>query len=362
MVPSYYLFKYPYTLAWHILHRLGKTEGVVLYCANTLDYQIFAPIQKYLKPLPVVAKDKKAQRELAAIGVNARRLPSFPDGVIMCRQAAYRFPARAVRKIGVSHGAYNFKPFASAESHNLLDRYFMTSRTDVENARKTGIRSAFAVGYPKLDPAFDGTYDAAFCEEFRDRIGLDKNKKTLLFTATWDKSGQSAVAQWADKLAPFTTRYNVMVTVHPWTSAQYVEQIRNTPGVLFIDTADVIPYIMQADLCIGDTSSILGECCALDKPMITFKVPPNKRTVPHVHEMIRDFSLQIDDATQLADAIEHCLAHPQERQAQRAAANRIMFDTLDGRAGERAAAEILRFFPQLALNDKPIGTTPPPAP
>ena len=53
MVPAYYLIKAPYTLAWHIKHWLGKTEGVVLYCANTLDYQIFAPIQKYLKPLPV---------------------------------------------------------------------------------------------------------------------------------------------------------------------------------------------------------------------------------------------------------------------------------------------------------------------
>jgi len=347
MVPAYYLLTLPYTLLWHLTHRLGKTEDVVLYCANTLDYQIFAPIQKYLQPLPVVAKDKKAQRELAAIGVTAKLLPSFPEGVIMCRQAAYRFPAGAIKKIGVSHGAYNFKPFASAESHNLLDRYFMTSSTDVDNARKAGIRSAFAVGYPKLDPAFDGTYDTVFCKNFREQIGLDKNKKTLLFTATWDKSGQSAVAQWADKLAQFTQRYNVMVTVHPWTSAPFVKQIRNTLGVLFIDTFDVIPYIMQADVCVGDTSSILGECCALDKDIITFNVPENKRTVPHVHKMIRDFSLQIDNATQLDDAIQRSLKNPQEKQAQRAAANQIMFDTLDGKAGQRAADEILRFFPQL---------------
>lgn len=347
MVLSYYITKYPYSVLWHAKRLLGKTEGVILYCANTLDYQIFAPIQKYLKPLPVVAKDKKAQRELADIGVNASLLPSFPEGVIMCRQAAYRFPARAIRKIGVSHGAYNFKPFASAKSHNLLDRYFMTSRTDVENASKAGIRSAFAVGYPKLDPAFDGTYDAEYCANFRSKIGLDRNKKTLLFTATWDKSGQSAVDQWANKLALFTSRYNVMVTVHPWTSERFVEKIRNTPGVFFIDTFDVVPYIMQADVCIGDTSSILGECCALDKPIVTFKVPENKRTVPHVHEMIRNFSHQITDLNELGEAIECSLANPGAKQAQRAEANRIMFDTLDGKAGKRAAAEILRLFPQL---------------
>ncbi len=347
MVLSYYIIKPPYTLWWRIKRLLDRTEGVVLYCANTLDYQIFSPIQKYLKPLPVVAKDRKAQQALRAIGVASTRLPSFPDGVIMCRQAAYRFPADGIKKIGVSHGAYNFKPFASAESHNLLNRYFMTSSTDVENARKAGIRSAFAVGYPKLDPAFDGTYDARFHEQFRKKIGLDNNKKTLLFTATWDKSGQSAIDQWADKLIDFTSRYNVIVTVHPWTSAHFIEQIRTTSGVLFIDTFDVIPYIMQANVCIGDTSSILGECCALDKPMVTFKVPENKRTVAHVHEMIRDFSLQIESFTQLDNAIEDCLAEPKARQAQRAKANRIMFDNLDGLAGKRAADEIIKLFPQL---------------
>lgn len=347
MVLSYYIIKPPYTLWWHLKRLLGKTEGVVLYCANTLDYEIFAPVQRYLKPLPVVAKDKKAQRALRAIGVESTRLPSFPDGVIMCRQAAYRFPATAIPKIGISHGVYNFKPFASADSHNLLNRYFMTSSTDVENARKAGIHSGFAVGYPKLDPAFDGTYDAAFCSAFRDKIGLDKNKQTILFTATWDKSGLSAIDQWADKLASLAQRYNIMVTVHPWTSTHYIEQIRNTPGVLFIDTFDVIPYIMQADLCVGDASSILGECCALDKPIITFAMPEGKRTVPQVHKMIRDFSLQIKGISELDDAIEQCLANPAAKQAQRAAANRIMFDELDGRAGERAANEILRFFPQL---------------
>ncbi|VAW51115.1 hypothetical protein MNBD_GAMMA05-987 [hydrothermal vent metagenome] len=351
MVFSYYIIKHPYTLWWHIKRRLNKTEGVVLYCANTLDYEIFSPVQKHLKALPVVTKDKKAQTALRKIGVDSTRLPSFPDGVIMCRQAAYRFPAKSIKKIGISHGAYNFKPFASAESHNLLERYFMTSSTDVENARKTGIRSGFAVGYPKLDPAFDGTYDETFISSFHEKIGLDRNKKTILFTATWDKSGLSAISQWAGNLTSLAQQYNVMVTVHPWTSALYQDQIKNAPGVLFIDTFNVIPYIIQADVCIGDASSILGECCALDKPMVTFKMPEGKRTVPHVHEMICDFSLQISDFSELDNAIEKCLSEPEAKHEQRTKANRIMFDELDGQAGKRAADEIINFFPQLKKDE-----------
>ncbi len=347
MVLSYYLIKHPYSVIWHLKRWLGKGEGVVLYCANTLDYHVFAPIQKHLKPLPVVARNRKAQQELRAIGVEASRLPCFPEGVIMCRQAAYRFPAKAIVKIGVSHGAYNFKPFASAESHNLLDCYFMTSSTDVENARKAGIRSAVAVGYPKLDPAFDGTYDETYLNRLHSELKLDPAKKTLLFTATWDRSGQSAIERWADRLEQFTQRYNVMVTLHPWTSARFVSAIEKTPGVFFIRGYDIVAYIMLADVCIGDTSSILGECCALDKPIISFKVPPGKRTVPHVHEMIRDFTLQIETFSQLEEAIQQCLDSPWEKQAQRAAANRIMFDKLDGQAGKRAAEEILKRLPRL---------------
>lgn len=351
MVLSYYIIKHPYTLWWRIKRLLGKTEGVVLYCANTLDYEIFAPVQKYLKPLPVVAKDKKAQQALRAIGVESTRLPSFPDGVIMCRQAAYRFPAAGIKKIGMRHGAYHFKPFANAAGYNQLDRFFMTSSTEVKQAQDAGIRSGVAIGYPKLDQAFDGTYSEQYLSGLRSTLGLDPNKKTILFTATWDKSGLSAISQWADKLAPLRKHYNVLVTVHPWTAKEHIDTIRNTPGVIYLGSRDIIPHIMIADVCIGDASSILAECCALDKPMITFRMPEGKRTVPHVHEMIRDFSLQISDVSELDGAIKQCLADPAAKQKQRAEANRIMFDELDGRAGERAAAEIVRIFPQLKLDD-----------
>ena len=347
MVLSYYIIKPPYTLWWNIKRLLGKTEGIVLYCANTLDYEIFAPVQKYLKTLPVVAKDKKAQQALREIGVDSTCLPSFPDGVIMCRQAAYRFPVKNIVKIGLRHGAYHFKPFANADGYNMHNRFFMTSRTEVEQAREAGIHCGTPIGYPKLDPAFDGSINADTLRNIQLKLGLDKQKKTLLFTATWDKSGLSAIGQWADKLAPLAAQYNVLVTVHPWTTAEHIERIKNTPGVFFLGNQNIMPYIMLADTCIGDASSILAECCALNKPIVTFKMPEGKRTVPYVHEMIRDFSLQIDDVNGLKDAIEQCLSNPDTKQAQRAKANQIMFDELDGQAGQRAADEIIRLFPHL---------------
>jgi len=351
MVPAYYIFRYPYSIIWHIKKWFGKTEGVVLYCANVLDYQIFAPVQKYLQPLPVVAKDKKAQLELAAIGVKAKTLPSFPDGVIMCRHAAYRFPAKAVKKVGLRHGAYHFKPFASTDSYNLVDKYLMSSRDEVEKARAVGIRSGVAVGFPKLDPAFDGSYDGQFLDKLRSQLNLAADKKTILLTSTWDKSGLSAIDQWITELSGLTQQYNVLVTVHPWVSQAYIDKITSTPGVVFLGKQDAVPYIMLADVCVGDNSSILAECCALDKPMVTFSVAEGKRTVPHVRDMIRQFSLQISDSTELPQAIAQCVQQPDLQRKQRQAANKTMFDSLDGKAGLRAAQQILELFPPLAKQD-----------
>jgi len=82
--------------------------------------------------------------------------------------------------------------------------------------------------------------------------------------------------------------------------------------------------------------------------MITFNIPEGKRTVPDVQKVIREFSLQIERASELDAAIKQCLAEPDAKRTQRAEANRIMFDQLDGLTGRRAADQILRFFPQLA--------------
>ncbi len=319
----------------------------MLYCANTLDYQIFSEVQKHLPPLKILAKDKKAQQELLAIGVKSKVYPAFPKAVIMCRQAGYKFPVSSMIKIGMRHGAYTFKPFANSKGYNLLDYFYMTSSTEVKRAEKVGIKCGLAIGFPKLDPAFNGEQSTEYTEKLKTTIGINKNKKTLLFTATWNDSGVAAVDVWFDKLDAYTDEFNVLVTVHPWTDPKIKQTIQNTPNVYFIDSADVVPFIQISDVCIGDTSSILAECCALDKAIITFKVDDGKRTVKEVKQMIADFSIQIDTAEELMAAIRVSLETPKQKEKQRARANKIMFDELDGKAGFRAAEHIKSIFPEL---------------
>lgn len=347
MVLSYYLIKWPYTLVWVAKKLMNRTDGIVFYCANALDYQIFLPVQKHLPPLRIVARNKKVQAELNAIGIESVVYPVFPDGVIMCRQAGYKFPAPGIVRIGMRHGAYTFKPFANVKSYNLLTHFYMTSSHEVERAKSIGIKSGIAIGFPKLDPAFDGSSGPDALLHYRQIAGITEKKPCVLFTSTWNESDVSAVELWFDKLSLFTRKYQVLVTVHPWTSASIKEKIKQTAGVYFIDTPDVLPYIQISNVCIGDTSSILAECCALDKPMITFKLPDGKRTVLEVKALIAEFSHQIENLDQLMPAIEEALANPGKRSESREKANKIMFDVLDGKAGERAANHIKSLFQSL---------------
>lgn len=340
MVFSQYVIQIPYRSIWHILRKFRKNPKVIFYCADVLDYVVFEPVQKHLPLIPVVAKNKRVQHELKRHHIVSSVWPAFPQAVIMARHALHKFPESSMIKIGLRHGAYHFKRLIKAKKYNAFDLYLMTSKREVEVAEKMGIHGAKATGFPKLDPAFDGTYSAKRLDALRKKIISDPQKPILIFTSTWDQSGMSAIAEWVARLGELTGRYNILVTVHPWTSKHFVDVIKQTPGVYFISDKNVLPYLMLADMMIADTSSIIAEFCALNKPIITFNVPERNRSTPEVRKIIADMSIRIDRFEDLDHAIEQCLEKPDEKSEQRRRANEIFFLKLDGKAGERAATEI----------------------
>ena len=91
---------------------------------------------------------------------------------------------------------------------------------------------------------------------------------------------------------------------------------------------------------IGDYNSLIGEACALDKPIITFRVPESKRSIKEITRMIENISIRIDGFDELHSAIEQSLNNPDELISARKSANEIIFYALDGNAGKRAAEEI----------------------
>ena len=339
------LLDYLLPLIYKPLWRLFRNDDVIFYAADPLDHEMFLPIKKYLPfKITYVAKNKKTRNYFKKKDIPYKRHPAFPRAVIMGRHAAYKFPVKQIKKIGFDHGLYQFKRWTKVKLYNQFDMYFVSSPEQVRLARQMGIVTVRAVGYPKLDKLFDGSVTKDDLQILREKIGLKPQKKTVLFSSTWDVAGLSALKRWAERVEELTGKYNVLLTAHPWTKAQLLQKLRDVKGAFFLKEADISKYLMIADVFIGDYNSLIGEFCALDKPIITFRVPESSRTVPQVMEMIRSISIQVDDFDEIPAAIERSLENPMEKQEQRRQANKILYYALDGKAGQRAADYIKKLI------------------
>jgi len=344
MTPAYYIYKYPYKLGWYLAKLLKKNNELVFYCADPLDYEMFIPIKKHLPEIEIVAKNKKTRDYLAKNGIEYLRMPVFPKAVIMARHAPYKFPVKQIIKIGFDHGLYQFKRWTTPENYNRFDRYFVSSSEQVKTAKTQGITTTKAIGYPKLDNAFNGTYNENYLNKVKDDLRLDKNKQTIIFTSTWNVDGLSALDKWISKVDELAEKYNVLVTVHTWTEKRKIEKLKATKNIFFLDKFDVTTYLMIADVFIGDYNSLIGEACGLDKPIITFRVPESKRSIIEITKMIESISIRISEFDEIHKAIEQCLNNPDELKSERKSANEIIFFALDGNAGKRAAEEIMKLL------------------
>ncbi len=339
------LLDYLIPLFYNPLWYLFKTDDIAFYAADPLDYEMFLPIQKHLNHAVVyVAKNKKTRQYFRKNNIPFKRYPAFPKMVIMGRHSAYKFPVKKIKKIGFDHGLYQFKRWTSVKLYNQFDLYFVSSAEQVKIARKMGITTVKAIGYPKLDQAFDGSISENDLTVLKKKLGINPKKATIIFSSTWDVAGLSALTRWIERVQELSGRYNILLTAHPWTKPALLQKLKQVKGAFFLDDNDITKYLMIADLFVGDYNSLIGEFCAFDKPLITFRVPESRRTVPEVMQMIRDISYQVNNFDEIPPAIKYSLQHPQEKSEARRAANKVLFYALDGKAGKRAADYINQYL------------------
>lgn len=314
------------------------------YCGSQVDFVVMKSIIKHFPEAEIVAKNKNVKKVLTSFGIKCKVYPTFPDVLVMPRHVARKYPEPRIKKIGLRHGASNFKGNVEKSRFHAFDIYFVSSNKEKELAEKEGIMNTFPIGFPKLDPAFDGTWNNEKIVSFRLKLNIKQNKPTIIFTATWNKSGMSAIDQWVNRLGELSDSYNILVTLHHWTEKKYINILENTKDINFFKDKDVLPYLMVADVMIADSSSIIGDFCALDKPIITFKVTYKKRVPQQIKDMIKQISIQIDSFEDIHQAIQDSLAKPKLLSPIRHKYNKIMFDKLDGKAGKRAANKIKEMF------------------
>ncbi|MBW6515962.1 MAG: CDP-glycerol glycerophosphotransferase family protein [Candidatus Cloacimonetes bacterium] len=273
--------------------------------------------------------------------------PVFPDAIIMFRNAAWKYPVKKIIKIGLTHGAYSFKRTPKSYYYNMFDLFLMTSEADVLRSREKGVYTTKTIGYPKSDTLLDDTYNKDILTELRTKINLNVKKLTLLFTATWDGSGMSAIDKWFNRLPDLYDNYNILVNLHHKMSLYYINYLRSLPGIYFIDQLDIYPYLLISDVCISDTSSLIAEFCVADKPIVTFTVRKTDRTTDDISSIIDKVSVSIDNFEQLPAAINESIAKKKEMSIIRKQIANMLISPLDGKAGFRAANEITKLIPDL---------------
>jgi len=302
---------------------------------------LFKNVGKHLNDIKIVAKNRKVKNEIKALGYKqVSIMPSFPDSVIMFRNMAWKFPCKKITKIGFKHGAYNFKRHSKAEYYNMFDLFFLTSSSEVEIVKNLGVTTMLDVAYPKVDSIYDGSITAEDLRLLSGIIGLDPDKKTVLFSSTWDGSGMSAIDVWYDKLSLLTDKYNILVTVHDWVSEKYKDVLKKNRDVFFIEEIDRLKYIMLADVCVSDTSSMIAEMCLLGKPLITFKVNNTARTLIETVKLIEKVSVGVGCFDELENTVERLILNPEMFAKERQEVCEILFDKPDGFSGKRAAERI----------------------
>ncbi len=331
--------------SFHKIASLFRDQKQIdFFCGNIVDYICFRNIHQKMPEIRIVARNRKVKKDLADFGVESVLYPTFPDIILMARHLARKYPCKNIVKIGMRHGAYHFKDFVDIKKYNAFDKFCFTSPTEVLEAKERGITNGVFAGFPKLDLYFQNKELFQTKEDEKILNNLTDDKKVILFSATWDKKGYSSVDKWYDKLSSLTAKYQVLITLHPWVSKEKIEVIKNTENVIYLETKNVLPYLARADLMISDTSSIIAEFCALDKPIITFEVEATGRITENTISLLEAISYRVKEFKELESILEKALLEPNVHQENRKKYNEIMFGKLDGRAGDRVVKQVKEYL------------------
>jgi hypothetical protein len=222
----------------------------------------------------------------------------------------------------------------------------------IEEFGVQGASEIYVVGYPKLDPVFQGKLHRTAIME---RWNLDPARKTVLFAPTYKPTCLDIVRE---KILTETTGYNLLIKLHHyswrgryaphWHHTIYERVLRNYPHARLIppEEHNILPFIYVADTMISEASSTIFEFLALGKLGIIFDLDCNRLRhsdgMPILDEDNRRFLegafVHIGRPEEIRPAVEQALSPGDKMKADVAAYRDRLFYKLDGRASERIVA------------------------
>ncbi len=204
-------------------------------------------------------------------------------------------------KVEIFHGIGIEKP-SHYEIRHFFDVYLTSGPVVTDKfeklRKKYGYFLVRETGWPKMD--YIMKYPT---ENIRDKYGFSADKKIILYAPTFSKKMQSADA--LTDIIPKIIKDNEiwLIKFHEFMDKTVVQNIKNLNNdrIVLLDTHDITPYLYIADVMISDTSSVIYEFMALDKPVITFNTMARK-----------DKGIDISSADELRPTLDRILTNPEE--------------------------------------------------
>jgi len=212
-----------------------------------------------------------------------------------------------------------------------------------------GSSEILVVGYPKLDPIFQGKCRR---EEVIERWGLDPAKKTVLYAPTYKPTSLGLIRE---RILTETRGYNLLIKLHHyswlgkyaphWHHRIYEQSVVRFDHARLVPPEEhsILPFILVADTMISEASSTIFEFLALGKVGIIFDLPCDRLKhhdgQPILDEDNRAFLegafVHVDDPRRLRAAIGKALAPTPDTLGKIGRYRDQLFYRLDGRASER---------------------------
>ena len=326
------------------------------YKEGSNPYAIY--LEAISRNIKCICKDKKGtcgENCNYSIGItnNGRHIKHFP------------FPF----KVNTQHG---FMFLGTVQQEEGIDCYLVESEEKKQLCIKNGIKedNLIITDRPRMDFLYNLSND--FREKKLLQLGLNPNKKTIMYAPTWNRKNfgggdKGFFANWFNNegeeltaLSYFlraTKNYNIIIRLHDHYIKQYENNVpdhiynilskqKNIVISSMVSNPNSLEELFVSDLLITDYSSISGDFLALNRPIIYIEagcgwiwnaenkwfITPEERT---------EFAYVINDYKNFDNTIQTAFNNSMQHSTARKYYQKMIIGNVDGQASKRALDKIL---------------------
>ncbi|MFH0881752.1 MAG: CDP-glycerol glycerophosphotransferase family protein [bacterium] len=254
--------------------------------------------------------------------------------------------------INVNHGLISKGTFYTNAPNvlreNALDLICVPGKHHAEVLSRVLKPPVIATGFVKFDPIGRGELTRVSA---RKSFGIPEDREVVTFAPTFNLE-LSAVPVLADRVRELIANHpnrHLLIKLHGMAPSIWVEMYRLIAMIVerihFVESVDLTPALIAADVIISDVSSAFMEAIALDKPVVLVDNPLQTSFAHYdpndIEYAWRHVGLQTSTVEETLAAVERSFENPGEKAELRAMYGPRLVGPIDGKAAERAAREVL---------------------